>query len=892
MLLNPAARLRPLWTRSRLSFTVTTLPFLRPAMRSASPTCRFAPPCLTTKADNTFHHVQSSPVSMPLKTGFESVQLYAARMKQHLDNGNIAGVFAEYASLSSENIQPSLEVYHTFLKGCVANLNFSKAVEAVERLQADSRHASAVTPIQEIYSLLLKVASLDFHAVDDIAKVAEWFHDASRSPLPPEILSDIEAWNKILKASLKLGSSYRRNELVPLSYRTCLSRSVRKANGILRRIDQLEKYKRNLAEPQMPPSSQITELLALSFASAGFQAKSEEILRQAASQGYTPSNDFWYTLARNHAYQGNLPEVKQIADENVTRQNSDAIAVDAKSLFLPVLTLAHKVALEKYVIEFASEVGVTGLNRRLSRVEQRVQPLHDSYRELTGEISRADAALLGTQTYNLMIEYNILANRINHQQFPMSTTEDIFTEMQTRGLQLDFGTFFNLMRGYARTHEFDTRLGNVRLDKALQVLQRMENAGVNTNHQSIFQVLFEACLPHNAQYNSDNFHLRRKLSGVWAKPHNAQYNSDNFHLRRKLSGVWAKPLKTLYVDPRIFDIERIMRDSKVSHDRITLKTLFTCLGVSGQYHALWNRWREMQFKGIHRNVGLYQRIFALCSLDVDQARYALTVVRHQMARETPPVRISWGIYESLLDCCIASQDVVTAREVIEAMKVDIFPANKQLHADSRKVWPHDDSPLFYTPLIRACFLIRGLENEGFRLLEEAAQRDVKYDNFLWTEVISYLVHAGVDHGKVQEIFNEFVMSRFERTAKIPIPVAECAPIVPFPSGPYTTTDTRIIDLYLTSLLRSQNLSVLRDVFATYAEQSQELYVTRDTVRGFIDLAINERNVEDAKWFINEVAPRVAGKTTSYRKWLSMQQMKLNQHNAVVKTLDPCRILPH
>lgn len=641
-----------------------------------------------------------------------------------------------------------------------------------------------------------------------------------------------------------------------------------KTNGILKRVEKLEEYMRILSQSASPSSLELNETIVIAHAHAGLQGKADEILQKYIKNGYVPSTRLRYKLARNYAYRGNLLAVKEIMNDSTMSANTSATLTDDEYPFLSVLVLAHKVSLEKYLTKFATRFGTTGLNRQSSGFVNELQPLHDSWQKLMTKISLSDAALIDIATYNRMVEYHILANRIDCKQFPMLSAEDVVKSIEVRGLQPDFGSFFNLIRGYARTREYDSLQGNVRLDKALQVLQRMESAGINTKHQSIFQVLFEACLPHTEQHNFDSFYLSRKLSTT-----NQQYSR-----YRGLAPAGAPAVP--FVDPRVFEIERIMLASKIPHDRITLKTLFTCLGVSGQYWALWRRWRDLQISGVHRNVGLYQRVLALCSLDADQAQYALTVVRHQMSRETPAVKASWGIYESLLDCCIASQDLVAAREIIGAIKKDIVCTNSQLHSSERKEWPHIDNPQFYTPMVRACFSIRGLENEGRSLLEEARDRGVKFDNGLWTEVISYLVCNGIDHAEVQRAFNTFTMSRFKRTTKVPIPATENDPIIPFPSAPYTPTDIKIIDLYLVSLLRTQNLTILRAVLSTYAEQVQDLYISRDTVRGLTRLAVKEKSFDDVKWIVNEIATKVADKPYHYRKWLqrSTQRTLNDQKN--------------
>ncbi|RUS21480.1 hypothetical protein BC937DRAFT_92597 [Endogone sp. FLAS-F59071] len=848
------------------------------ATLSPRPLLKYSPPHLCYISSTVANRGAISKFSSNCSVGVHTLPLPASIQKSqqesspNLKHSELNATFKDGSSLSSV-FSDSLSFCHASLKNCVADCSLSKAIEAVEHLKVDSRNHVKVAPTRETYSLLLEVAEVDTYNKDDVAKISKWFYDDSQTPLPADVLSDIEMWNRILKIALRLGSSVHKNALpllakgierrfdafAPENEETlCLLLKMPKTNGILKRVEKLEEYMRIMSQSAGPSSLKLNETIVIAYAHAGLQKKADEILQKYIRNGYVPSTRLRYKLARNYAYHGNLLAVKEVMNDSTVLANISATSTDDKYPFLSVLVLAHKLSLEKYLTTFALRFGTTGLNRQSSGFANKLQPLHDSWRELMTKISLSDAALIDIATYNRMVEYHILANRIDCKQFPMLSAEDVVKSMEARGLQPDFGSFFNLIRGYARTREYDSlqlnvRLDlrrNMRLDKALQVLQRMENAGIDTKHQAIFQALFEACLPHTEQYNFDNFYLSRKLSTP-----NQQFS------KYRVPAPAGAPV-ALFVDPRVFEIERIMLASKIPHDRITLKTLLTCLGVSGQYRALWRRWRDLQIEGVHRDAGLYQRVLALCSLDADQARYALTVVRLQMSRETPPIEASWGIYESLLDCCIASQDLVSAREIIGAIKKDIVCRSSQLHSKACT-----NNPQLYTPMVRACFSIRGLENEGLSLLEEARDRGVKFDNELWTEVMSYLVCNGIDHAEVQRAFNTFTMLRFERTTKVPIPATENGPIIPFPSAPYTPTDTKIINLYLASLLRTQNLMILRAVLSTYAEQVQGLHIWRDTVRGLTHLALKEKSFDDVKWIVNEIAAKVAEKPYFYRKWL-------------------------
>lgn len=129
------------------------------------------------------------------------------------------------ATLSSDFSDSLLEPCHAFLEKCVADRSLGKAIEAVEHLQVDSRNHVKVAPTRKTYSLLLEVAEANTYNMDDVAKISKWFYDDSQTPLPADVLSDIEMWSRILKIALRLGLSVHKNALLLL------------AEGIERRFD-------------------------------------------------------------------------------------------------------------------------------------------------------------------------------------------------------------------------------------------------------------------------------------------------------------------------------------------------------------------------------------------------------------------------------------------------------------------------------------------------------------------------------------------------------------------------------------------------------------------------------------------------------------------------------
>ncbi|KAL1920474.1 uncharacterized protein VTP21DRAFT_851 [Calcarisporiella thermophila] len=470
-----------------------------------------------------------------------------------------------------------------------------------------------------------------------------------------------------------------------------------------------------------------------------------------------------------------------------------------------------------------------------------VRPIHEEYGRVVANLQ--SKPFLTLNTYNRMLEYHGLANRLTPREFPMEKAERILVAMQAQGVQPDYHTYLHLMRGYARTREFDSPRENKRLDKALAVFYRMQSSGVPLVDQRPFQALFEACLPHTITFNSDYFLINRK------RRHNLQ--------------------QPPWVDPRIFDIERIMIEAGIPHDRVTLKTFLTCLGLSGLYVSMWSRWRGLYYAGIRRDEGLYQRVLALASLDPEASQYALSVVLNSMRRESPPVQMSVLLYETLLDCANTAQDENHARSIAKEIRENSeFAKNDRLQS-----------------AIAETFLsIHGLESEGLALCDQLLNAGCisTIRSSLWVAFADFF--ARKEPALVEDIFQRFVLWRNKSLAEKQKKTRETSVTLPnstsqFPTGPYVAVDLEMIHLYLRRLLDSQNLGLATEALKAFADQfspEQSIYLRRQMLQDYVEMARRQERKEDALWALNHLGDRVLGSNSKYRHWTRFTKWKLGE----------------
>jgi hypothetical protein len=508
-----------------------------------------------------------------------------------------------------------------------------------------------------------------------------------------------------------------------------------------------------------------------------------------------------------------------------------------------MLLIAHKVALENMCKELEYRRGARGLSLKPPASDSQLKQLHQSWEELTKDMFAGDEKVDITDC-NVVLEYLTWANRIDPIEYPMKKAEYIFESyMPSHDIKANDASHRIMLIGYATSQEYNDPTKNVRLDKTLEVVSKMQTAGLDTLNHPTFHALFRACLPHrDGQYYFDNFKSNSLLpTRPWT------------HQQFKL-------------DSRVFEIEKIMLEAQLPHDRFTFSTLITCLAAGGKNQAFRSRWRTLKTHGLRRDVGLYRLAFALSSLHPTQAKRAITVFKCEMDREIPKGRMDWDTYTAMLDCCITAQLPKEAQLIIGEMKHQAqFTYKKKTHAHDLSKWPYLDSPDYYVPMLRASVSIKGLKGAD-KILKELDSKNVVYNHGIWEAKLSKLALENDLEG-IRQLFNKYTMSRFEKEGKIPIPVNNniTSPVIPFPTAPYTKLDMEFIDIYIGSLLDNQDLSLVFDVLRTLNDQTNEISISRKSLQGIVRLAKQENvTKEELKWLSENVLPKITNQNKEIR----------------------------
>lgn len=574
----------------------------------------------------------------------------------------------------------------------------------------------------------------------------------------------------------------------------------------------------------------------ISYATSKANDKVEEVLEKLKQEDLlTPR--ILLKLIRCYGFQGDVAQTSKYVD--MCNQLYPDSASDKT-----MLLIAHKVSLENLCNKLEATHGARGRGLKPTNSNQ-LDGLHQSWSQLTKDMFVGEP--VDITDCNVVLEYLTIANRIDPVQFPMEKAESIFeTYMPAHNIKPNEASHRVMLVGYAKSREYNTG-GNIRLDKTLEVVSKMQVAGIDTLNHPTFHALFRAGIPHrDGRYYYDNFKLNSLLP---IRPHK--------HNHFKL-------------DPRVLEIEKIMLEAHIPHDRYTFTTLMTCLAAGGKNQAFRSRWRTLKVHGLKRDIGLYRTVFALSSLEPTQAKRAMTVVKCEMDREIPQHRVDWATYTAMLDCCITGQLPNTAKEIMEEMKKEVQYIHKEKHhAHDLAKWPYVYSPDYYLPMLRASVAIEGLSSTADKILNELDSKDVVYSQGIWEAKMSKLALED-NREAIQQLFNKYTMSRFEKQGKIPVPVREKAsPIIPFPTAPYTRLDMEFIDVYLSTLLDNQDVSLVFDVLRTLNEQTDKISISRKTVNGIVRLAQHEKSKGELKWFSENVLPKITVQNKEIRSLKKM-----------------------
>lgn len=449
-----------------------------------------------------------------------------------------------------------------------------------------------------------------------------------------------------------------------------------------------------------------------------------------------------------------------------------------------ILLSAHRSAAHSIVQHQISSHGIYG--QALNRMDKSKLDVASWEKLALGEENTTTT--MDVEKSCLILDYLCTANLIDSTRFPMQRAEDFLKrQIDSRSPKEMAHMYGILLNGYSRTQEYaDQRNSNTRLDKALALFEDMK--GIKLEYRRTFHALLRACIPHQDE----------------------KYPFDYV----RLTSAMEHTPPAMRLDPRFFKIERIMLDSQVRYDKRSILTAMTCLGAARHYPAMWRRFHMLKLSGVRRSQSAFRVAFAMASMDRDASQYALSVIKEELVREMPDKVLNLDLYQAMLDCCVTAKDSRAAKQIVGAMAQQ-YPKNI-----NNAVSPYAQS------VLRAATLLDGLENEGGQALQLLANTPPPHNNRAWFWALAFkATHGGQDAAsriqEMQHTFTQYTMQRFESIGKIPIPVRESSPVVPFPSGPYSYLDIRMINMYVHSLVDSQDASLLVDVLNTFKSQKDD-----------------------------------------------------------------------
>lgn len=576
---------------------------------------------------------------------------------------------------------------------------------------------------------------------------------------------------------------------------------------------------RNRLSPAMAEA--LNERFVLSYAECRQTVKADALLASISN----PSPEFWIKLARVYARNGNISRVNTYLDlSGQPRLDNDSIHVELST---------YRNVLRNLAREAMTLDGFAGFPRRCHnpKLMESVQAAWDG---LVARMREANQTPDLAQC-NIMMQMLVEANRVSPTRFPIEKAETFLNEsMPSYGVHPDDTTYNTLLQGYATCQQFNDTTHNVRLDRAIALVGEMQHrADLDSNSPDIYTALFRACIPHAPNY----------------------YPYDYFYLG---SAVRLGPgLKDAQLDKRFYAIERTMLQvAKLPYNMSSFQAVVVCLGAAGKYHDLRKRWRLLKLSGLYRDARLYQHMFALASLDRKASEYAIAVTRNEMARDVAPWDVSRHTLASILDCCITAGAIPEAREVIKKMEL-LGEEKRLLH-----------KAVFYIPILQACSAIPELVSRFDQTWKQLEENNIVPTPEMWSYRFSRAaIDKNSDASTIQHLFNQYTMSRLQDEGRIPIPVRESSPAVPFPSGPYSAKDNEIIDMYISSLIDAEDLTLAIDVFKTWMGQAENLGISRRTVQQLTSLAQQESSTDELRWIAQQVLPRVKQQNSKFRNWV-------------------------
>ncbi|CAG8785955.1 5698_t:CDS:2, partial [Cetraspora pellucida] len=902
----------------------------------------------------------------------------------HLESNDLSSVIREFINLKNQNIVPTLETYHILLKSCAKTSDLQSAIQIINQMYIDS-HQSSI-PTKETYKYFLNVVEASSDHLLTISVLRSITNGqvplanlGSKTPSltdlrPINVEVDLELWKLILRIMTVPHKIYTTQKMDYFedvkelcetfieSFRGPFDEEtwrliIRALGSYPKENDTFQKMLQRLQDEQLLTPALYSEIIWALSRKSNIQLAKTYLDRLVSRFNHIPSRESFYAMLSYYADLGRFKTVSNLINRYALwikdPQSQMAAQKNLRDLwefdFSTVLMQAYVHALSKYILSKKKSEDQTdsllddAMDSRIQKTIEQIDffssddfknsSFYSSWKELVNSLSKQSSTLdpsfpkFHRDHYDLIIRFNIFANQISPKEFPLDKSLEMLKNMRGEGMEPTFETYRIVLEGYAKSPEFqavDEKSVGLRVEKALEIFDMIKLAGYDVDNIKVFQPLLESCLPQ--LNNRENIDKKPNSAGQQEKEES--YNENISLLRSSLT-------------PKIFEIEQLMKNFKVKHTQASTITLFQQLASVGDYQNMWKRWTKLSLMGYRRNEELYETILRLASKDKFESEYAINVVRHQMKRENPEVKPTFGIWKELMECC--------GNKLHEKADINIANNVGMLRSDANIRLNKEDINFKSQMLILGtCFRLPELHKDGEILMSQILETKKKSINFeFWKVVLNHSVQKSLinksDDLNIHQTWEMFVDWRNEHfgfdknlsrafSVSSPIFIATTKPsnrhspsptslkqasslseqsiTVKLPHPPYRVKDIEVGYIYLRYLIHKKEFALFKEILnhLVLNFHSLSLPITLDhkltnhsidislldinVLEEFAYISWKQNNFDNLRWFQKNIIDRVSidsylNPSTSSVPNYNVDTAKLESFKTLSKWLKNC-----
>ncbi|KAF9177779.1 hypothetical protein BGZ51_008396 [Haplosporangium sp. Z 767] len=526
-------------------------------------------------------------------------------------------------------------------------------------------------------------------------------------------------------------------------------------------------------------SADLYSTVAEALANCGSTGQAMEIMHKLSSMQETlPSAKPLVALARQHAKVGNYEPIRhdyKIWIESGQRSDiNDALHADLGRFFVSaagvaldrIISVASRTLRDRQAVVIPAHVlpgRVTSPQLSQSQFFEAIY-LWTRSQETMSQIPKDKWTV---EDYDAIIRVTTRLNLLQHSQWPLEDHAlKLLEEMKQNGLKPLKKTYLTLMETMARSREYGVSREDGRVvQKVMKVFEEMTGPqGYAPTSAQDFKPLIEACfgLYSYSPFTAGQWMYTNQLYPV-AK--DALHNIEEM-MRKALVATESQNQDSSLPNTTGPSVQQY-------HDSTTLASVLAGLTYGEEKVELLRRWDELALQGVERDATLYQTVIGASQGQDKLARDALSRLRYEMLKEQPPVQMTSEIFAGLLNCCIRTQDAISARSLITQ------------YSTSGEIQKSTD---WYVPMVRTCLMIEGMEEEGGFLLEEMRRYDIPlvgrhtsigaggssspssssaFGDIGFIEfLMEYLIMKRGDYAAGRELFKRFVKSEQDQVEEL------------------------------------------------------------------------------------------------------------------------------